>query len=144
MGCASAVSAALEGIEGVDSVSVSLKEAKIVLKPGNKVTLEQIRKSIQQVGFRAGDTEVCVSGILSVDGDTVLLNVPGPGLKYALRDHANGAAMLAKLRQVGTAHVVSVRGTVVQPTDQDSTAVIPLLQMREFETGEEVAEPQVS
>ena len=144
MGCTNAVSVVLKGLDGVDSVSVSMKDVKVMLKPGNKVTIEQIRKSIQHCGFGAGDSEVNVAGILSVVGDTVLLNVPGPNVKFALSDHTDAEGTVAKLLQVGTAHVVSVRGTVAQPADRDSTAVIPILQVRGFETGGEITRSQGS
>ena len=58
-------------MEGVESVQVSLNEglAKIQLKPGNKVRLEQLRKSVADNGFTPKEASVAVLGeIISTNG----------------------------------------------------------------------------
>ncbi len=55
---------AVQKLDGVESVEVSLERASadIRLKPGNKVTLPQLRKIIRQSGYPTSDARVEARG----------------------------------------------------------------------------------
>ena len=75
------MSVSIKKIAGVESVNVSLKQglASIRLKPGNTVTLEQVRKAIQADAFTPQEARVTAVGELSsVNGGTVF-KVAGTG-----------------------------------------------------------------
>lgn len=98
------MSVALQGLPGVDAVKVSLNEgaATLQLKPGSKVTLEQVREVIRKNGFSPKESRVKVAGeiiernghpALRVSGlDTVLLleNWKGTGKQVALTGVISG------------------------------------------------------
>jgi len=58
------VSVAVQKLDGVESVEVSLEKASadIRLKPGNRVTLPQLRKTIRQSGYPTKDAHVEARG----------------------------------------------------------------------------------
>jgi hypothetical protein len=84
------VRVALQKLPGVESVNVSLERAstEIQLRPGNSITLEQVRSIIRNNGFTTKETTVTVAGrvierhgapALDVTGtNTVMLIVPDP------------------------------------------------------------------
>jgi copper chaperone CopZ len=68
------VSVAIKKVEGIDDVNVSLNEgnASIKLKPGNTVTVEQVREIVRKNGFTPKDATAKVA--LQVNGsDSVML-----------------------------------------------------------------------
>jgi len=70
------VRVALRKLTGVESVDVSLERASTVihLKPGNTVTLAQVRKIIKDGGFNSGAADVEVVGtLLRSDGKVMVL-----------------------------------------------------------------------
>ena len=58
------MSVAVKKLDGVESVEVSLEKASadIRLKPGNNVTLPQLRKIIRQSGYPTKDAQVEARG----------------------------------------------------------------------------------
>lgn len=56
---------ALNKIDGVESVAVSLEKAtaEIRLKPGNAVTLPQLRRVIRESGYPTRDAQVTARGV---------------------------------------------------------------------------------
>jgi hypothetical protein len=60
------VSVAIKKLDGVDSVDVSLERATadIRLKPGNGITLPQLRRIIRQAGYPTKDAQVEARGIV--------------------------------------------------------------------------------
>jgi len=58
------VSVAIHKLDGVESVDVSLKKgtADIRFKPGNKISLPQLRKVIRDTGYPTKDAEVQARG----------------------------------------------------------------------------------
>ena len=61
------MSVALKKVDGVESVSVSLEKATadIRLKPGNAVTLPQLRQIIRQSGYPTKDAQVEARGVFT-------------------------------------------------------------------------------
>lgn len=91
--CAHAVRVSLKGVPGVDSVAVSLNQglASVKLKPGNTVTMEQLRKAVEKNGFVTKQAEVTVRGKLLFSGKP-RLQVLGTDETYDLTPaFANGS-----------------------------------------------------
>ena len=64
---------AMQRVEGVQNVQVSLKDGLTVLdlRPENKVTLAQLRAVIKKNGFVSKDAQVTARGDVSGDSFTV-------------------------------------------------------------------------
>ncbi len=61
----------MKKIKGVESAKASLNEGRVrvVLKPGNSVRLEQIRKAVNEQGFTPKDARVkAVGDLIATDG----------------------------------------------------------------------------
>jgi copper chaperone CopZ len=103
------VRVAVKGVNGVDSVQVSLNRgmATIELKDGNTVTMKQLRDAIAKNGFTTRQSEVVALGQLSSKDGKLLLRVTGSEENYELAP-ASGAGVDQSL--VGK--MVSVAGTV--------------------------------
>ena len=61
------MSVAIRKLEGVESVDVSLEKASadVRLKPGNAITLPQLRRIIRQAGYPTKDAQVDARGLLT-------------------------------------------------------------------------------
>ena len=70
---------AVQKLAGVESVNVSLERAsaEIQLRPGNSITLEQLRRIIKNNGFAAKEATVTVVGKLIERGGQPALDVTG-------------------------------------------------------------------
>ena len=70
---------AVQKLPGVESVNVSLERAsaEIQLRPGNSITLEQLRRIIKNNGFTAKEATVTVVGKLIERGGQPALDVTG-------------------------------------------------------------------
>ncbi len=68
---------AVRKLPGVESVNVSLERAStdIQLRPGNSITLEQLRRIIKNNGFTAKEATVTVVGKLIERGGQPVLDV---------------------------------------------------------------------
>jgi copper chaperone CopZ len=60
------VSVAVRKLDGVETVVVSLEKssADIVLKPGNRVTLPQLRAAIRRSGYPTRDAQITARGAI--------------------------------------------------------------------------------
>ena len=135
MGCAHAVSGAIEAIEGVDSVSVSLAEgrANIMLKPGNKVTLKQIQQSIQGCGFATEEADLRINGTVAKQGGKVTLTVTGFDLVFQLHDHPDAKKKVDDLLKSGLNKEVSIDGHLPKPEDKkEKDNKLQTLLLRDF------------
>ena len=58
------MSVAIKKLDGVESVDVSLEKARadIHLKPGNTITLPQLRRIVRQAGYPTKDAQVDARG----------------------------------------------------------------------------------
>ncbi len=72
---------AMQKVDGVQQVRVSLKEGLTVLdlKPDNRVTLAKLREIIKNNGFVSRDAVVVASGKQVPDGSSILFEVGGTG-----------------------------------------------------------------
>jgi copper chaperone CopZ len=101
----------MKRIEGVESVEVSLKEgaATIALRPGNHVTVDEIREAIRKNGYTPKDADVTVAGKLIERDGKPALAVGGSDVVYPLAESAGARGKLAELRK-STGKEVIVKG----------------------------------
>jgi copper chaperone CopZ len=116
--CAHAVRVALKGINGVETVDVSLNKglATVTLKDGNTVTMKQMRDAIGKNGFSTKSSIIVVSGqILEKNGESVL-RVSGSNEEFNLSSDGVAAdkALIGK--------PVTVEGTVPEVVSGSSAA----------------------
>ena len=115
----------MEKLPGVESANVSLNEgrAMIQLKPGNAVTMAQIRQSVERNGFTP--QQVAVSGEAEVlgRGDKLQLRISGPNDTYELASTPHADGVLQQLRK-STGQRVAVEGLIPAQKDQNATPVI--------------------
>lgn len=98
--CAHAVRVAVQKLEGVASVEVSLNEglAVIRLEPANRVALGRIREVIRSNGFAPKEAVIRVSGILVEREEGLALSVSGPDEVYLLAGSPAYPQALTRLR----------------------------------------------
>jgi copper chaperone CopZ len=97
------VSVALNKLEGVESVKVSLNEgsADVRLKRDNRVTVGQIRDVIRKNGFTPKQSEVRLVGKLTERNGKAALEVVGTDVVYLLAEHPrSGARTLAHIARL--------------------------------------------
>jgi len=107
------VSVAARKIVGVESATVTLEggKASIVLKPGNSVTLEQLRQAVEKNGFTPQAADVTVRGQLETNGKAMRLRVTGTDAVY---DLAGETATLAAL----SGKTVELQGDIAAPKEK--------------------------
>jgi hypothetical protein len=109
------VRVAIEKVDGIESVEVSLVKAvtDIRLRPGNTVTLEQVRGIIRSSGFNAREATVTASGRVFVKNDQLLVDLaPARALLTIQPGAAGGAAAEARTFAGSSAQDVEVRGVI--------------------------------
>ena len=67
----------MKKLDGVESVDVSLEKASadVRLKPGNRITLPQLRKLIRQAGYPTKDARVEAQGMITERNGTPTLDL---------------------------------------------------------------------
>jgi copper chaperone CopZ len=106
------VSVAVRKLQGVESVEVSLQRAvaDIKLRPGNTITLEQIRQLIKSNGFVS--KEAVVTAIGTPRGGSRGLEIAVSGLTSILAVDSNRSAPAALQVMKGQSGLVELAGTV--------------------------------
>ena len=105
---------ALEKVDGVETVSVTLKRgvAHITLKEGNTVTLAGLRRIIKEAGYPSRDATVVVVG--TVRGERARLTLEVSGTKEVFDLGAGEGRSLADVeRRVDRS--VELTGTIPAP-----------------------------
>ncbi len=99
----------MKKVPGVESIKVSLSEgmAHIQLAPGNTVSLEQLRKAVNEQGFTPKEATVVVSGNLVLNGKQTVFKVSGSSDIYEI-DPTRAAKMKDK-------NAVTLKGLVTLP-----------------------------
>lgn len=128
------MSVAIQKIDGVESVSVSLNEglADIALEPGNSVDPEQIRKVVRDSGFTPKAAEVEVIGRITARSGRPVLFVSGAGVVYTLEEHPDAATDLDELRTAPTELEATVSGRLPEALEPGGAR---RLQLRDFTPG---------
>jgi len=128
------VSVAIKKVKGVESVNVSLNkgEAEIRFKPGNEVTVEQIRQIVLDNGFTPKDSDVEVAGTLIERSGKPALAVPGPDLVYRLVDHRQGKGKVEELWKKAREKEIVVKGHLPQTTTKGRAEEPRVLEVKDF------------
>jgi copper chaperone CopZ len=86
MSCAESAPRNLKKIKGVESASFRTKDSAAVLelKPGNTVTLGEIRDAVKRMGYTPAGAKVTVRGEARKDGSKWILRVAGLDAEYPL------------------------------------------------------------
>ncbi len=117
---AHAVRVALEKIDGVEAVEVSLNEgrARIRLRSGNHVGLDQIRNAVRQNGFTPREASVSARARVSAGADPLRLGIEGTADTFTIAQPRNAAAerAIAELRSQQST-LVDVQGTIPQSVE---------------------------
>jgi hypothetical protein len=116
---------ALKKLEGVESVRVSLNRgnATLELRPGNLVTLEQVRQHVKTHGFTPKDARVVVRGLLVRDGQALVLRVSGTEASFAVKPAATHPHVSGALEKL-TGGTVLLEGTVPEPAKGASETLL--------------------
>jgi copper chaperone CopZ len=119
-------------LDGVESAKVSLNEGlvDIRLKPGNTVTVDQVRKVVRSNGFTPKAADVVVEGKLIERGGKPALEVKGLGFVYRLVDHHDAKGRVAKLAQESMGKDVALEGHVPE-TGEAPQSEPPVLEVLE-------------
>ena len=91
------MSVALKKLDGVESVDVSLEKASadIRLKPGNTITLPQLRRIIRDAGYPTKDAQIEARGtLIERNGKPTLDLQNGSFLELAARPSASTSGVL--------------------------------------------------
>jgi copper chaperone CopZ len=112
------VSVAIKKLDGVESVDVSLEKASadIRLKPGNAITLPQLRRIIRQAGYPTKDAQVEARGtVVDRNGNPALDPQNGSFLGLAAKPSVQPAA---SIDVAGVSRVVDKVREVLTLTDR--------------------------
>ena len=125
--CAHGVKVAVQKVEGVESVQLSLEraEADITLKPGNRVSLDQFRRIVKGNGFEPREAKVTLTGLVRSAGGKLTLEVPGAAAPLAMSSDGSAAAAYKQLESSAAGGApVEITGTVERlPDGRDSLKV---------------------
>lgn len=77
---------AVEKIEGVESVEVSLNEGRVLvtLAPENSVTVARLREVVRRQGFSPREATLTMSARIEVRGDELVGELAGSGATFVL------------------------------------------------------------
>ena len=117
------MSVAIEKLEDVESVKVSLNDgtASVVLRPGNSLDPEQLRKIARDSGFTPKRANVRVMGRLVDSSGVPVLEVSGPNLRYVLADHPEMPGQLFRLTERLMGRDVVLTGELPEGAKQDDS-----------------------
>jgi len=121
----------LEKLAGVESVEVSLNEgrARIQMRPGNAVTMAQIRQAVERNGFTPQQAGVSARADVLVKGETLQLRIVGTNETYEVAGTPQADDIRQQLRNQAGKTVV-VDGVVPMPRNKRGTL---LIQVKRFQ-----------
>ena len=114
----------MKKVEGVESVKVSLNEgrAMIVLKSGNSVRLEQIRKAVEEQGFTPKDAKVKAVGELTGTSGKLQFEVTGSNEVFPVK------GIPARQRNQAAPNVL-VSGLIAAPAKGKEPGTIEIMEV---------------
>lgn len=121
---------ALQKIDGVESVEVSLNEgmATIQFKPGNEVTVDEVRQVAIDSGFTPKHATVRIAGT-AIHRELPALEVTGSGIVYLLEDHPSSKGIAREIHDGFSGREIIVTGII----REDRGDELPrMLHVREF------------
>jgi len=118
------VSVSIKKIPGVESVNVSLKQGlvSIAFKPGNTVTLQQVRKAIKDDAFTPKDARVVVVGQLTNANGKLEFKVSGTSEMFPVSPTAHTSLD----KKVG--QQLSITGLISTPSNRSESGSLEITQ----------------
>ena len=120
--CAFGIEKKLRGVPGVDDVSVLLDEGQIELRfgPGNHTAPADIRRAVEEAGFKLSGLRLKVQGTLAQDGGRPMLQ-SSQNVRFLLVDSTSGESIsgerLERLQAAAGTGPLVVFGTVAGSGD---------------------------
>lgn len=116
------MSVSINKIPGVESVNVSLKQGlvSIALKPGNTVTLEQVRKAIKDDAFTPKEARVVAVGELIPAGSGIRFKVAGTNEVFPVESTPHASW------QKQTGNPLLVNGLISEPADRAAIGTLQI------------------
>jgi hypothetical protein len=130
------VRVAIEKVEGVEAVEVSLRKAgaDVRLRPGNTLSLEQLRQLVKTTGFVSRDATVTAIGTAREDKSRLTVAVSGTTSVLSVSRERSDAAAYTLLAQVASSAkpvMFEIAGVVVRQRDgSDEVAITSLTPSR--------------
>jgi copper chaperone CopZ len=122
------VRVAVQKVEGVESVELSLERAQadIRLQQGNHVPLDRFRQIVKGNGFEPKEATVTASGTIRETGGKMSFEVAGVGTTLVVAPEKTPAAILETLKALADAKspLVDVVGVVTIGKDGSETIAI--------------------
>mgnify|MGYP000309585152 CR=1 FL=1 len=91
--CAYGLEKRIQNIDGIESASVSLNNGLLTanLKQDNQLTLQHIRKAVEESGFKAKEANITVAGTVTRNKTGTLVLETGAGERFILEAENQGA-----------------------------------------------------
>lgn len=117
----------MEKLPGVESTEVRLNEGRAIirLKPGNAITIAQIRRSVERNGFTPQQAVISAEADVIARGDKLQLRIRGTTDTYDIASTAHADTIQQQLKK-HTGNAVVIEGIV--PASKDSKG-IPVIQV---------------
>ena len=120
---------AIQKIDGVESVEVSLERATttLQLRAGNRVTLSQLRQIIKNNGFATKEATVTLVGTLTERGGQPAVAVTGSDTVMIIAPDPKAPAVFKQLQdrmRAKEAGPVELSGVVETRTDQPDRIIV--------------------
>jgi copper chaperone CopZ len=133
--CAHGVRVAVQKVDGVDSVELSLERAQadIRLKAGNRVPLDRFRQIVKANGFEPKEASVSAIGNVRESGGKLSFEVSGLSTPLVVAADKTPAAILKTLKNgldAKTPTTFEVTGSVTIGKDGTETIAIATAQQR--------------
>ena len=133
--CAHGVRVAVQKVEGVESVELSLEHAQadIRLRAGNAVALDRFRQIVKANGFEPKDATVTAVGTVRDSGGKLSFDISGVGTSLSVSPDKTSAATLKLLKSAldaKAAAVFEVSGVVTLGKDGKETIAVSSARQR--------------
>ena len=133
--CAHGVRVAVQKVEGVESVELSLEHAQadIRLRAGNAVALDRFRQIVKGNGFEPKDATVTAVGTVRDSGGKLSFDISGVGTSLSVSPDKTSAATLKLLKSAldaKAAAVFEVSGVVTLGKDGKETIAVSSARQR--------------
>ena len=126
--CAHGVKVAVQKVDGVESVQLSLEraEADIRLKPENRVSLDQFRRIVKGNGFEPREAKISASGSVRNAAGKLTFEVPGTAAPLVISSDGSVPAAYKQLESSAAGGApVEITGTVERlPDGRDSLKAV--------------------
>lgn len=115
----------MEKLPGVESATVSLNEGRAVieLKPGNAITMAQIRQGVERNGFTPQQSAINAQADVIATGNRLQLKISGTNDTYEIASTPHADGVLQQLKKSAGQKVV-IEGMIPARKDPKATPII--------------------